>query len=112
MLAAATAMTPAIAAAEGFKLSPVPYAMPKAEGMVTPSELSPELIQVPVAQGFIAVENPTKLVTHFGFAGDGPMVPAANSTQGKDNVVEATKSEPDKNTYLVLEGQSGPATNY
>jgi Bacterial protein of unknown function (DUF839) len=112
MLAAATAMTPAIAAAEGFKLSPVPYAMPKAEGMVTPSELSPELIQVPVAQGFMAVENPTKLVTHFGFAGDGPMVPPANSTQGKDNIVEATKSEPDKNTYLVLEGQSGPSTHY
>ncbi|MFL5259260.1 MAG: alkaline phosphatase PhoX [Hyphomicrobiales bacterium] len=112
MFAAGTAMFPAIAVAEGLKLSPVPHAMPKAEGVIMPSQLSPELIQIPVAQGFMAIENPAKLITHFGFAGDGPMLPAANSAQDKDNLVEATKTEPDKNTYLVLLGQSGPDANY
>src|SRR5436189_1558253 len=106
-LTAASALVPAQVLASGLKLTAVPAAMPKAEGMTVPSALSPELIQIPAAQGAIPLENPTKLLTHYGFAGDGPMVPAANATQGKDNKVEATKTEPDKNTYLVLDGQKG-----
>ena len=86
--------------------------MPKAEGMAVPSALSPELIQIPAAQGAIPLENPTALLSHYGFAADGPMVPAANAVQGKDNKVEATKTEPDKNTYLVLDGQKGPDAGY
>ena len=111
-LGAASALVPAQALAGGVKLTPVPAAMPKAEGMAVPSALSPELIQIPAAQGAIPLENPTALLSHYGFAADGPMVPAANAVQGKDNKVEATKTEPDKNTYLVLDGQKGPDAGY
>src|SRR5438874_11613322 len=107
--AAATALIPASAIAGGFKLTPVPSAMPKAEGVVEPTALSPELMQVPAAQGFMLLEKPTSLLKYYGFGADGPMLPAANSTQGKDNKVEATKTEPDQNTYLVLDRQKGPA---
>lgn len=106
-LAAATVLIPATALSNGFKLTSVPSAMPKVEGMAIPSELSPELVEIAAAQGSMPIENPTSLITHYGFGGDGPMVPAANSAQGKDNHVEATKTELDKNTYLVLEGQKG-----
>ena len=111
-LGAASALVPAQALAGGVKLTPLPAAMPKAEGMAVPSALSPELIQIPAAQGAIPLENPTALLSHYGFAADGPMVPAANAVQGKDNNVEATKTEPDKNTYLVLDGQNGPDAGY
>src|SRR5207247_666384 len=43
---------------------------------------------------------------------DGQCVPAAGDVQSKDHNVEATKTEPDKNTYLVLEGQTGADANY
>ena len=111
-LGAASALIPAAALAGGVKLTPVKAAMPKADGIAVPSALSPELIQIPAAQGSTPLENPTALLTHYGFAGDGPMVPAANAVQGKDNKVEATKTEPDKNTYLVLDGQKGPDAGY
>jgi hypothetical protein len=111
-LAAATALVPASAMAGGFKLTTVPSAMPRTEGMAVPSALSPELMQIQAAQGSTPLENPTPLLTHYGFAGDGPLVPGANSVQGKDNIVEATKTEPDKNTYLVLDGQAGPDAGY
>src|SRR5262249_23430350 len=111
-LAAATALIPATALGSGFKLTNLPSATSKIEGMAAPSELSPELTQMVAAQGSMPIENATSLLTHYGFGGDGPMVPAADSVQGKDNQVEATKTEPDKNTYLVLEGQKGADANY
>lgn len=111
-LITATALVPTIVLAGSVKLTPLPSAMPKAEGVVVPSALSPELMQVPAAQGFMPLENPTALLKYYGFGSDGPIVPAANSVQGKDNTVEATKTEPDKNTYLVLEDQKGPDAGY
>jgi hypothetical protein len=111
-LALAGASVPVSAVAGGIKLSPVPAAMPKAAGMIAPSELSAELVQIPVAQGAMWLENPTPLLSHYGFGADGPMIPAANSVQGKDNPIEATKTEPDKNTYLVLDGQKGAEPAY
>jgi len=50
----------------GVKFTPVPAAMPMAEGMA-------------VQRGAIRLENPTKLLIHYGFGGDGSMVPPANS---------------------------------
>ena len=42
------------------------------------------------------------------------MVPAPGDLPTSTHLVEATKTEPDKNTYLVLHGQNGPdhAYNY
>jgi Alkaline phosphatase PhoX len=93
-------------------LTPVPSAIPKVEGMSAPSVLSPELHQIIVGQGSMPLENPTQLLSYYGYANDGPMLPPANSVQGQDNKVEASKTEPDKNTYLVLEGQKGPDADY
>ena len=45
-------------------------------------------------------------------AADGPLIPAAGAKPAKDKLVEATKTEPDKNTYLVLTGATGPAKGY
>ena len=111
-LAATSALAPAAARAGDLKLTGVAAAMPKVAGMSSPSALAPELIQIEAARGSIPLENPTPLISHYGYAADGPMFPAANSVQGKDNRVEASKTEPDKNTYLVLAGPEGADAGY
>ena len=40
------------------------------------------------------------------------MAPAAGDLPTSTHLVEATKTEPDKNTYLVLHGQNGPDASY
>ncbi len=55
-----------------------------------------------VAQGIDALENPSGLITNFGFLNDASIQP-----------VEATKTEPDENTYLVLDhNPGGPRANF
>ena len=85
----------------------VPSANPKVAGMAAPNVLSPELLETPVAQGSNALENPSALVTFYGYDNNGPMIPTAAGSR-----VEATKTEPDKNTYLVLKGQKGADPHY
>jgi hypothetical protein len=85
----------------------VPLANPKVPGMAAPNILSPELIEAPVAQGSNALENPSALVTFYGYDNNGTMVPTAAGSR-----VEATKTEPDKNTYLILKGQKGADPQY
>jgi hypothetical protein len=89
-----------------LRLTGVQVANPKAPGIVAPNVLSAELTEAPVAQGAYPVENPTDYATHYGYNGDGPMVPLPGTT------TEATKTEPDKNTYLVLHGQHGADSAY
>ncbi len=95
-------------------LTSVP-AQPKAAGYAPASQLSPQLRQEPVAYGALPLENPTGIVTNYGYENDTPspddpslpqMVPAAGST------TEAQKTEPDKNTYLVLRHQTGADPHY
>src|SRR5437764_15183757 len=83
------------------QLTSVPAANPKAPGVVAPNILSPQLRDALVVQGAHPVENPTDWATNYGYNGDGPMVPLPGTT------TEASKTEPDKNTYLVLRGQHG-----
>src|SRR5262249_46538617 len=90
-------------------LTPVPNANPKTPGVVAPTILSPELAQIVSAAGAYPVENPTNdVITHYGYANvnSKPMIPAFGSN------VEAQKTEPDKNTYLVLRSQTGPDVDY
>ena len=75
-------------------------------------KLADGLVQVPVAEGKDKLENPSKFFAHYGYATDGPLVPAKGAKPTKDKLVEATKTEPDKNTYLVLTGQTGAAKGY
>jgi hypothetical protein len=87
-------------------LTPVPAANPKAAGFAAPNVLSPELAEKVVAQGSNPLENPSGQFTLYGYNNDGPLLPSLGSN------VEATKTEPDKNTYLVLPQLSGADANY
>jgi hypothetical protein len=104
-----------------FGVHAVLAANPKSPGVTVPTALPPELIQTPVAQGSNALENPatvtlaggsTTTITHYGYDGNGPLLPAPGDLPGPTHLVEASKTEPDKNTYLVLFGQTGADPTY
>ncbi len=87
------------------QLSGVSSANTRASGYAPASRLSAELSQIVLAQGSTALENPSGIVTHYGYENDVPsptdptvplMVPSPPGT------TEAQKTEPDKNTYLVF----------
>jgi hypothetical protein len=85
-------------------LTGVPTANAKSVGYSPATKLSPQLRQVVVAQGSTKVENPSALVSYYGYyndvlnpAGDPQMLPVNGA------LTEAQKSEPDKNTYLVFD---------
>jgi len=87
----------------------------KAVGYAPASRLSTELRQTMVAQGSMALENPQGIIGWYGYENDTPsldnpavpqMVPTAVIP------VEAQKTEPDKNTYLVLKSQKGADPDY
>ncbi len=101
----ALAATPAFSA----EFTPLDQAVAKAEGAASANALAPGLNEVPVAIGFMPVENASGAFPFYGFAGDGDMIPAYGAAQQENMHVEATKTEPDKNTYLVLDGATGPA---
>ncbi|OLP59814.1 hypothetical protein BJF93_09360 [Xaviernesmea oryzae] len=86
----------------------------KVDGQPAETVLSPELSQIAVAKGAMKLDGATGIFHSYGYQGDGPLVPAAGDQQSKTHDVEAVKTEPDKNTYLVLEGQKGadPAYDY
>ncbi|HEX2657203.1 MAG TPA: phosphatase [Polyangia bacterium] len=107
--------------AKAARFSPVVNANPRVAGLSSPSVLPPEFFQAPLVQGATPVENPqtvtlaggtTATVTHYGYLGDGPLLPAAGDLPSATHKVEASKTEPDKNTYLVLYGQTGPDAAY
>jgi hypothetical protein len=90
----------------GQNLTSVP-ANPKNPGVTVPTVLSPGLAQIVRAQGSMPVENPSSAIKLYGYVNDKPnLVPALGSN------VEATKTEPDKNTYLVMHGLKGFDVNY
>ena len=93
-------------------LTAVSTANVKLTGMATPTILSPELAQIVVAQGSMKLENGTSAFPFYGYNGDGPMLPAPGAIQATGSNVEATKTEPDKNVYLVLKGQRGADRGY
>ena len=99
----------------------VAAANPKSPGVSAPNILPPELIESPVAQGSFLLENPatialpgggTLAISRYGYNDDGPLLPAPGDLPSATHRVEATKTEPDKNTYLVLYGQTGADPGY
>ena len=113
--AAASAAAVLAAGPDVPQLTNVATANTKAAGYAPASRLSAELTQVVLAQGSTKVENPQGIVTNYGYENDvsSPgdptvplMVPAGAAAS------EAQKTEPDKNTYLVLDGQHGPDAAY
>jgi hypothetical protein len=93
-------------------LTHVPSANPRLANTASPNILSPQLIETPVAQGSMKLENTSTLTSFYGYDNDGTMVPAAGGLPTATTKVEATKTEPDKNTYLVLKDQNGPDALY
>ena len=81
---------------------------------IMPAEdtLSPGLAQRPVAEGRFKLENPSKHLAFYGYGSDGPLKPAKGAVPAKGTTIEATKTEPDKNTYLVLDGVKGAHKGY
>jgi hypothetical protein len=87
----------------------------KSPGYAPASRLSPELSQRVVAQGATRLENPTAQIAYYGYdsdrvnpAGEPLMVPTPGAP-----TVEAHKTEPDKNTYLVFKkGLKGADPSY
>ena len=107
LLSLAGALAAAGALADAAGLTPVPTAQPRIKGNTSPNVLSPELAEKILAQGSTPLENPSADFPFYGYDGDQPsMVPDFGSN------VEATKTEPDKNTYLVLPGLNGPDGRY
>jgi hypothetical protein len=95
----------------GLRFTSLP-ANPKMAGLTVPNGLSPELIETAVAQGANRLENGTADIPFFGYRGDGPLLPAPGDLPSATHTVEASKTEPDKNTYLVLHGQRGADPHY
>jgi hypothetical protein len=97
-------------AAPTLGITDVPTANTKAAGFPRPDALSPELTKFAVAQGNMALENPSGATSYYGYDVDPanplPLLPAPGTT------AEAQKTEPDKDTYLVLKGQAGADPNY
>jgi len=90
----------------------VPFANPKMAGESSPNILSPELVETQVATGATRVENPNTLTDFYGYTNDGPLLPAAGALPSASAKIEATKTEPDKNTYLVMPGLKGADAHY
>jgi hypothetical protein len=107
---AVTAVAPRAMAT--IDLTGVAAANPKTAGRAVPNVLAPELRQSIVAQGAMALENPNANFSNYGYDADGSMFGAPGDVQAPGHNIEATKTEPDKNTYLVLNHQHGPDASY
>jgi Bacterial protein of unknown function (DUF839) len=112
LLAASTSMIATAALAGNMGITNLEAKNASADGVAVPNSIAAELNQAIVAKGSMKLENPTDLIGYYGFDNDGPLSPAAGAVQSKENRVEATKTEPDKNTYLVLAVQKGPDASY
>jgi hypothetical protein len=111
---AAIAVGVGLASSDGPVFSDVP-ANVKASGYAPANVLSTQLRDQLVAEGSTRLENPDGIVTNYGYqndvpSADDPTVPQMTPTAASAH--EAKKTEPDKNTYLVLKNQTGADPNY
>ena len=129
LLIGATLVAGAVFAAPGSWFTPVPVANPKVGGMAAPNVLPPELVETPVAQGSYPAENPAAGgvagpvgcptnsnvglgIGFYGYLTDAPMIPLVGDFLPNGHKTEASKTEPDENTYLITSNQHGPSANY
>jgi hypothetical protein len=102
VVAGATAAGPG-----SLTLTNIVAANPKTPGFSQPNILSSELQEVVWAQGSMKLDGGTSAVPYYGYDGNGPFVPTSFGGTNGLTATEAQKTEPDKNTYLVLDGQHG-----
>ncbi len=100
-------------AQDGLELTAVPSANERAAGLTSPNRLSPEVMDVERARGSQPLENPRDGVGYYGYDSvDNNPTLMPTTADGSSAPTEAHKTEPDKNTYLVLKGQTGPDADY
>jgi hypothetical protein len=115
-LSAASALSPGDTAAAvadaGWRPSPVPQANVKAPGLTSPNVLAAGLSEIARAQGSMVVENPQDGIGYYGYdsVNNNPSLLPVVGPAG--TFTEAHKTEPDKNTYLVLHNQHGADPGY
>lgn len=93
-------------------LTGVGGANPVAPGLTSANRLSPQLAAIIRAQGSLPVENPQDGIGYYGYDSIANTPPLLPTLTGVDALTEAKKTEPDKNTYLVLPGQRGADATY
>jgi len=80
----------------------VPNANPRIDLVSEPNVIAAGFSLSLIAQGSDSLENPSGVITQFGYLNDFP-----------PQTVEPTKTEPDENTYLVLDhNPGGPTADY
>jgi hypothetical protein len=89
-----------------------PESQSKVPGISRSNSLFPALEEIAVARGNMHTEGGNANSAYYGYNGNGSFLPLANAVQSPGHNVEANKTEPDKNTYLVLDGQHGPDASY
>ena len=99
--AAAFVATGSASPSDPSNLANVAAANTKTPGVSSPNVLSVGLTEAPVAQGANPLENGTQQVPFYGYDGNGSLLPVFPSW------TEATKTEPDKNTYLAHQRPEG-----
>jgi hypothetical protein len=109
-------LTLAASSAQALTISDVPTANPKVPGIAAPNIVSPELDLRLHATGSMKLDGATANTQYYGYIsnnGVNAMLPILKNTVTPFTpVAEASKTEPDKNTYLVLGGQRGADTDY
>jgi hypothetical protein len=118
---ASSAVVAAVIVAAGVASTPsgfthVTSANTRAAGYSRPNVLSPELQEAIVAQGSTPVENAGDGVAAYGYDAAGSFVAVPSVSGGVPALpvapFEAQKTEPDKNTYLVLDNVKGADAGY
>jgi hypothetical protein len=113
--AVSTAAAVYAAGPDSPQLTNVATANTRSVGYSPASRLSAGLTQLVLAQGSMKLENPQGIITNYGYQNDvsspgDPSVPLMVPSGATPS--EAQKTEPDKNTYLVLKGQTGADASY
>src|SRR5260221_10508252 len=100
--AAGLVMSATTAIAKQFPQASVPNANPRIDFVPQPNLIAPGFALSILVQGSDPLENPSGVIPQFGYLNDSPPQP-----------VEATKTEPDENTYLILDhNPGGPTQGY
>jgi len=109
--------------AEALTLTNVSDANPKTLGFSAPNIVSAELDLRLLATGSMKLDGATTATLpgipfstqYYGYINNGTtstMLPILGSAATPSPAIEASKTEPDKNTYLELEGQHGALPDY
>jgi hypothetical protein len=109
--------------AEALTFTNVSVANPKTPGFSAPNIVSAELDLRLLATGSMKLDGATTATLpgipfstqYYGYINNGTtssMLPILGSAATPSPAIEASKTEPDKNTYLELEGQHGAIPDY